>query len=53
MVDFFVDKAHLALNLGEDYGENGKGFMRINLAAPECLSRKPRPNKEAYKEKNF
>ncbi|MCK0203077.1 MalY/PatB family protein [Ornithobacterium rhinotracheale] len=54
LVDFFVDKAHLALNLGEDYGENGKGFMRINLAAPRVLIQKALDQiKEAYKEKNF
>lgn len=54
LVDFFVNKAHLALNLGEDYGENGKGFMRINLAAPRVLIKKALNQiKAAYQEKNF
>lgn len=32
--DFFVDKAHLALNSGTLFGEEGKGFMRLNVASP-------------------
>lgn len=33
--DFFVDKAHLALNSGTLFGEEGKGFMRLNVASPK------------------
>ena len=32
--DFFVDKAHMALNSGTLFGEEGKGFMRLNVASP-------------------
>ena len=35
--DLCVDKAHLALNDGSIYGEEGKGFMRINLACPRSV----------------
>lgn len=41
---FFLDKAKLALNSGTDFGAEGQGFMRLNLACPkatvlEALSR--------------
>lgn len=44
LVDFFVNKARLALNDGEMFGPGGQGFMRLNVAAPrsvleEALSR--------------
>lgn len=29
-----IEKCHLALNDGRDYGEEGSGFFRINLACP-------------------
>lgn len=29
--DFFVDKAHLALNSGNIFGDEGTGFMRLNV----------------------
>lgn len=32
-----TDKAHLALNDGAIYGEEGKGYMRINLACPRSV----------------
>ena len=35
--DFFVDKAHLALNNGEDFGPDGVGFMRLNIASPRSV----------------
>lgn len=31
LVDIFVNKAHLALNNGEDFGPGGTGFMRFNV----------------------
>ena len=31
--EFFVDKAHLALNDGEMFGKEGIGFMRLNVAS--------------------
>ena len=38
--DFFVDKAHLALNNGVAFGEEGEGFMRLNVASPRCVLEK-------------
>lgn len=40
LVDFFVDKAHLALNDGAMFGKEGLGFMRINLACPRLVVEK-------------
>lgn len=37
IVDICVEKAKLALNDGIIYGEEGKGFMRINLACPRSV----------------
>ena len=31
LVELFVDKAHLALNDGSAYGDEGRGFMRLNV----------------------
>jgi len=31
---FFLDKAHVALNAGPDYGRGGEGFVRLNFACP-------------------
>lgn len=33
----FVDKAHLALNDGAMFGEEGVGFMRLNVASPRSV----------------
>ena len=38
--EFFVDKAHLALNDGEMFGKEGIGFMRLNVASPRCIIEK-------------
>lgn len=35
--DFFVDKAHLALNNGIAFGKEGEGFMRLNVASPRSV----------------
>ena len=35
--DFFVDKAHLALNDGTSFGKEGEGFMRLNVASPRSV----------------
>lgn len=32
--DFFVNKARLGLNNGRMFGEEGEGFMRLNVASP-------------------
>ncbi len=37
LIDFFVNKAHLALNDGEMFGPGGEGHMRMNVAAPRCV----------------
>ncbi|MCM1162874.1 MAG: PatB family C-S lyase [Muribaculaceae bacterium] len=44
LVDLFVNNAHLALNDGAMFGEEGSGFMRFNVASPRhvvmrCLGR--------------
>lgn len=38
--DFFVDKAHLALNDGVSFGIEGTGFMRMNIASPRSILEK-------------
>ncbi len=40
LVDFFVDKAHLALNDGAMFGKGGTGFMRINAGCPKAILEK-------------
>lgn len=37
LVDLFVNRAHLALNDGEMFGQGGEGFMRMNVASPRCV----------------
>ena len=37
LMNFFLNKAKVALNSGTDYGPEGKQFMRINLACPREL----------------
>lgn len=34
---FFINKAKLGLNTGISFGEEGSGFMRINIAAPRSI----------------
>lgn len=34
LVDLFVNNAHLALNDGAMFGEEGSGYMRFNVASP-------------------
>jgi cystathionine beta-lyase len=47
--DFFVDKAHLALNDGVAFGKEGEGFMRLNIASPKSvLEQAMRQLAEAY-----
>ena len=38
--DFFIDKAHLALNDGASFGTEGTGFMRMNIASPRSILEK-------------
>lgn len=40
LVDLFVNKARLALNDGEMFGTEGKGFMRMNVASPRSVLEK-------------
>ena len=37
LLDLFIDKAHLALNDGEMFGQEGRGFMRLNVASPRVV----------------
>lgn len=36
LVDLVVNRAGLALNDGEMFGDEGRGFMRVNIATPRC-----------------
>jgi len=33
---FFLEKAHVALNAGPDYGQGGEGFLRLNFGCPRA-----------------
>lgn len=35
--EFMVDQAKLAVNPGDSFGEEGEGFIRLNLACPRSL----------------
>lgn len=37
LVDLFVNNARVALNDGEMFGSQGKGFMRLNVATPKSV----------------
>lgn len=37
LVSLFIQKARLALNDGEMFGEEGRGFMRMNVAVPRSI----------------
>ena len=37
LCDFFINKAHLALNDGESFGTEGHGCMRMNVACPRSM----------------
>ena len=51
LVDFFVDKAHLALNDGTAFGQEGTGFMRLNVATSRTvLEQAMKQLAEAYSE---
>lgn len=46
---FYADSAHLALNSGAMFGDEGTGFMRINIGCPRATVEKAmRQLKEAY-----
>lgn len=50
LIDLFVNKAHLALNDGAMFGEEGSGFMRLNVGSPRAyLLRSLEALKEALK----
>lgn len=44
LINLFVDKAHLALNDGAIFGEEGRGFMRLNVGAPREIIAKALDN---------
>ena len=37
LVSFFINDAKLALNDGSMFGEEGNGFMRMNIGSPLCV----------------
>ncbi len=37
IMDLLLDKAHLALNDGTMFGEQGSGFARLNIGTPRCV----------------
>jgi cystathionine beta-lyase len=37
LLDLFINKARLALNDGEMFGNGGQGFMRMNVGAPRAV----------------
>lgn len=37
LLDLFIDKAHLALDDGRKFGNEGTGFMRLNIATPRSV----------------
>ena len=37
LIDFFVNRAHLALNEGAMFGPQGRGFMRMNIGCPQSM----------------
>lgn len=37
LIDFFVKDAKIALNDGAMFGQEGIGFMRMNIATPRCI----------------
>lgn len=39
LINLFVDRAHLALNDGAMFGDEGEGFMRLNLGSPRSVIR--------------
>lgn len=49
---FFADEAGLALNDGESFGKEGKGFMRLNVGTPRSVLEKAMSQlEEAYKKR--
>ncbi len=40
LVSLFINKAKLALNNGEAFGKEGKGFMRLNVGTPRAILEK-------------
>lgn len=49
VMDVLVNKAHLALNSGTMFGENGAGFVRLNVATPRrCLMQALEAMAEAF-----
>lgn len=40
IMELLLDKAHLALNDGTMFGEQGEGFARLNVGTPRCVLEK-------------
>jgi cystathionine beta-lyase len=39
LVSLFIDQAGLALNDGSIFGQEGNGFMRLNVGCPQSVLR--------------
>ena len=35
--EFFLEKGRVAMNKGDDFGENGHGFVRLNFGCPRSM----------------
>lgn len=54
LLNLFIDKAHLALDDGRKFGEEGTGFMRLNVATPLSVLRQALNQlKDALKSTNY
>lgn len=54
LLDFFIDKAHLALNDGEMFGPGGEGFMRLNVGEPRVIVKRGMDQlAQAYRQLGF
>lgn len=53
LVDFMVNEAGLGLNNGRNFGENGAGFMRLNLACPRATLEKAMEQLKAAYDSRF
>ncbi|MCF6244938.1 MAG: PatB family C-S lyase [Sulfurovum sp.] len=53
LVNFFVNESKLGLNNGLDFGQEGEGFMRLNIAtSKELLEESMYKISQAYRRKN-
>lgn len=53
LTSFMINEAGLGMNNGEMFGENGKGFMRMNLACPRATLEKAMYQLKAAVDRRF